>query len=544
MADARAHAGAVLLYAATALAYLDHGASLTDDILGAGQDPGLTIWFLAWWPWAIAHHVTTLHTHLIWQPTGQNLGWTTCVPLLALLASPITLLGGPVLAFNLLTLIAPVAAALSAYALCLELGAAPAAALIGGWLFGFSSYEATESFTHLNLDTIALVPLLCLVASRRLRGALGRPAAVLWFGLLLGGQFLISDEVFATFVTFGAFASALAWLSHPAARPALQRFAADLLIAAPICILIASPLWLGMLAGRYDIALPASWKVDFCTDLLNLLIPARGTLVGGAAAAAISINFPGGLDEQSGYLGVPLLAALALSARAGWRRPLVRLLCLWLVLAVVASFGAHLWVAGALTPLPMPWALASNLPLLGNALPARFMLYADLLSAILVALWLTAAPTRRNVWLAVIACVAWLPIPHPVTPVPVSPFFAPGRVQAVLGPAPRLLILPFGDAGPSDLWQVENRFGFSEAGGYLSYPPAPMRQYPAVLALSANKDIPGMASDLATFCAATGVTAVVAGPGTLPAFLATLRTLRWPARRVDDVIIFTPPAHA
>ena len=104
MARWRWHAGAALLYAAFSWIMLDHGASLTRNYLGEGPDPGLIMWFLAWWPWAAAHHLHSLQTMLLWRPNGLNLAWTTSVPLLALLALPATLLSGPVLAFNLLAL--------------------------------------------------------------------------------------------------------------------------------------------------------------------------------------------------------------------------------------------------------------------------------------------------------------------------------------------------------------------------------------------------------------------------------------------------------
>jgi len=53
----RWHVAALLIYGAESWLFLDHGASLTKQILGSGRDPSLIMWFLAWWPWAAAHHV-------------------------------------------------------------------------------------------------------------------------------------------------------------------------------------------------------------------------------------------------------------------------------------------------------------------------------------------------------------------------------------------------------------------------------------------------------------------------------------------------------
>jgi len=115
----RWHVGAICLYAALSVALIDGGASITRNILGLSSDPLLFIWFLAWWPFALAHHLPPLYSTFVWQPVGIDLVWTTCIPFLALLAAPVTLLGGPVLAYNLLNLLAPVLAAAGGYALCL-----------------------------------------------------------------------------------------------------------------------------------------------------------------------------------------------------------------------------------------------------------------------------------------------------------------------------------------------------------------------------------------------------------------------------------------
>jgi hypothetical protein len=87
------HAAALAVYAALALLLVSHGASPLNTIYGMGSDPLQFIWCLAWWPFALLHHMDPLHTHLIWQPGGLDLVWTTCIPFLTLLAMPLPLLG-------------------------------------------------------------------------------------------------------------------------------------------------------------------------------------------------------------------------------------------------------------------------------------------------------------------------------------------------------------------------------------------------------------------------------------------------------------------
>jgi hypothetical protein len=114
MSGKRHFAMAGLAYAGLSYLLLAHGAPLTRSILGTTSDPLTFIWFLAWWPHALLHHLNPLHALLIWQPAGLDLVWTTSVPVLALLMIPVTLGWGPMLSYNLLTLAAPVLAALAA----------------------------------------------------------------------------------------------------------------------------------------------------------------------------------------------------------------------------------------------------------------------------------------------------------------------------------------------------------------------------------------------------------------------------------------------
>ena len=70
------------------------------DLIGYGHDPDQFVWMLAWWPHAILDGANPFVTHAVWWPQGTNLAWDTSIPGLALLAAPVTLLGGPVLAYN------------------------------------------------------------------------------------------------------------------------------------------------------------------------------------------------------------------------------------------------------------------------------------------------------------------------------------------------------------------------------------------------------------------------------------------------------------
>jgi hypothetical protein len=540
------HAAAVLLYAAISVVFVGAGTSLTGRILGAGSDTQIFIWFLAWWPWAVAHHANLLHTGLVWQPLGMPVMWVTSVPLLALLAAPVTLLAGPVLSYNLLLLMLPVASAFCAYLLCRRIiamaigfdSSTPAmagtgsfpAALVGGYLFGFSSYETAANLATINLGFALFVPCLVLLALRRLAGEVSRPATVALAGLMMACQFLVSVEIFATITVFAFITWLVALRTLPDMRGRLRLLLADAVITGLVVLLVLSPFLASMARHAHYLALPAKWPYIFTANLVNFYIPTTLTWLGGQAAAPISAHFIGDLQEQGAFLGLPLIAILYLYARRNYRLPQGRFLIFLLLVLIIASLGPRLWIGGI------------HLPLLSAALPARFAMFTALAAAVIAALWIGQGRPWR-IAIGVLACVALLPRPHVSMAIPTSVFFAPGRVQQALGPQPRLLVLPFGSRGPSTYWQMQNRFGYDQSGGYLGYPPAAMQHFAVVEQLFDGFELPSFAADLREFCTATATQYIIAGPGTPPGLWEQLGRLNWPARKVDDVTIFTvPPA--
>jgi hypothetical protein len=539
------HAAALAGYAVIAVVFIDHGESLTGAIAGQGSDPFAFVWFLAWWPWAIAHHLNPLVTHLVWVPEGVYLAWVTSVPLLGFIGWPLTMIS-PVLTFNVFVLGGPVLAAWMAYFLCLKITRQPPAAIIGGFLFGFSSYEMAQDTAALNLSFTACVPLLLLIVLVRLDGGLNRAQTMLSAGLVLVCQFLLCIEIFAMIFVFGGIAWGLSLVYLPARRPALRRLAIDGLWAAPLVLLALSPFLVSMALHAGSINLPAGWPYYFVADPLNFFIPNRGNLLGGLLR--VSTHFNGGLQEQDGYIGLPLLLIIGLFARQKFHAPAARFLLLMFVLLLVASLGPRLWVGGQLYRAALPWSLAMHLPLLHSALPTRFALFVSLLAAIIAVLWISDAAAGRQrrvrVMLGLLACVVLLPQFHPWMRVPASKFFSPGRVEAVLGKNANLLVLPFSINGPSSLWQAQSNFGFVQTGGYLGFPPRRMQQYPAVFELFGGSETASFPADITSFCKAAHTQFIVAGPATAAPQLAAFAGLYGPGRKIDDVTIFTLPQGA
>src|SRR2546426_1097550 len=138
-------------------------------------DPKFFFWALSWWPHALAHGLNPLWTHAVWGPHGYNLAWATGAPGPSLLVSPLTLAAGPVVSYNLLALLACPLAAWSAFLLCRHVTGRFAPSLLGGYLFGFSTYMLGHVGIHVNLELVFPVPLAVYLVLRRLDGSISLP---------------------------------------------------------------------------------------------------------------------------------------------------------------------------------------------------------------------------------------------------------------------------------------------------------------------------------------------------------------------------------
>jgi hypothetical protein len=538
----RWHGLALALYATASFLFLDHFTSLTKNILGFGPDPGIMMWFFAWWPWSLTHHLSPLHTDMVWQPLGLNLVWTTNVPFLSALALPFTLTAGPVLAYNVLTLGAPVTAAMATYFLCLHLTRSPVASLFGGYIFGFSSYEMAETIDHLNLDFTVFVPVLVLVAVLRLQCRLSRLATTLLISVGVACQFMVSTEITATGAIFSALIWGVALVVLPDARAMLLRLAVDISLAAPITVLLVSPLLWTMIRGSNDLGVPSFVPFIFANDLMSFVVPTVTSALGGSFFHGFTQHFTNCFDEQGAYIGLPLLFILGVFFCKKWQRPLVRFLALGLAIIVVVSLGPLLLIDGNFSGLTLPWYAVTKLPVLSAAEPNRFALFMWLIIAIIVSFWLAepraADGVLRSRLLATLACATIMPILHPVEPIPEQNLFEPKNFQAAIGLGKRVLILPFSILGHSTYWQEQSHFGFVQTGGYLGYPPRNDASIPAVAQLFTGHYRATLPADLKQYCLSTGTQFVIADEKLDPPVEAALAQSGWKRRQFGDLNVY------
>ena len=468
----RSTVGPLAIYLLISLAFfgrplLRHG---DRDYVGLDYDPQLFVWYLAWWPHAILSGENPFVTHEMWPVTGVNMAWVTSVPGLALVAAPLTLLAGPVLAYNALAVALPALAAWTTSHLCRYLTGSWWASLAGGCLFGFSSYVVGHTTAgHSNLTSVFLVPLVALTVLQYVRADLGRRSFAVRLGLLLGAQVYLSTEIFATLTVSLVTSLLVAFLLLPDARARLRSAVAPVVGAYLIGCVVAAPMLGYALADFRGGSLndPAL----FPADLLNVVVPTEVTLLSGDRAAGISRDFLGNIAENGAYLGLPLLVVLGSFAWHRRRQADARLLLTLLALGFVAELGVALRVRGDRV-VALPWALTESLPGLSHVLPVRFAMYVSLGVAVAAALW--AASPRPAAWLRVAligaAVVSLLPAVHRDfwSTTPTRPtFFAEDVYRECFRPDETVFV-PDAAGMDATLWQAESEYRFRIANGALS----------------------------------------------------------------------------
>ncbi|MGB2876398.1 MAG: hypothetical protein WBB76_13125, partial [Gaiellaceae bacterium] len=470
------------------------------------SDFQIMTWSLEWWPWAIGRGVDPLHTHLLWPPGGFPTLWMTTIPAPAFFALPLTVTAGPLVAYNVLMLLAPGLAAAAAFLLCRELNGRFFASLVGGLLFGLSPYMLGHTLSqHLDLTFVFPLPLLVLLLVRLVRGRTSGRRFVAGFVVLLLLLLGSSFELFLDFTLLLGIGIVLAAAAGPWPRRLMVRAAGLVALAYALCAPV--------LAGIAFVALTSPHgplthvPSGFAIDVLNVVVPTPTLLLGSFhSAQAATEHFVGNVGERDGYLGLPLLLVVALAIRAEWRRG-AWLAGALLVAALVLSLGPVLTLGGR----PLGGGLDySQLPVLRDALPARMSLFTALAATCLASLWL--ARLRRpvsavvvgsllvvsllpNFWAPTVLAGSWGSVSRSflwaTAPVPAGFVNAPGWARLVK-PRSTVLVLPTGDRTAAGYWQAKVDMRFALAVPATPFTPPAIDTEPAIRGL-VNDDLPRLA---------------------------------------------------
>ena len=475
------------------LLYLDLAVLLTNTAwtapttrwVGTCCDTEQTIWFIRWIPYAIQHLVNPLITDQLNAPTGVNLMWNTSVPFISLAMTPVTLVLGPIFAYNVAMVGSIALSAWGAFLVIRRYAASLSAALVGGAIYGFSPYVISHAALHLNLASVWAPPLFLLlldeiyVRARRSPWPLG-----VALGILAVAQLLTSEEVLATSAIAGGLVVVLlAWsLRRHRARLAAanRRLGRAVLAAAGTFLLFAGwPLYVQFL-GPLRITARVGDNTTFSTDLLNLVLPTKYQFFAPEAATKISDHFTGLFHEADAYVGLPLLLLLTAVVARRWEDARIRIASLVAAVMFVLSLGPQLHIGAVSTGIPMPWLPISHLPLLENVLPARLVVFMWLAVAVVVAVEMDRILRRKvqfaSLRLAVLGLAVLLCAPAPLlsATAEIPPFFYHWQDQRIAADDIVLFAPFFRDGAGADpmIWAAAsgNEVRMAEAYAKIALP--------------------------------------------------------------------------
>ena len=447
-------------------------------------DPNFYTWSMSWWPYAIAHGLNPLYSTQIGAPAGYNLAWATTTPSVGVLMWPVTAAFGVVVSFNVMLLLVPPVSAWAAFVAARRLTRRFWASLLAGAVYGFTPFELVHSLQgQPNLTVIALFPLLVYLVLLWWDGSLGNT----WFAVAMAAamavEFYTFDEAFVdmTVVLAGGLVIGCA-VAGRGQRTKLLKLAGLTTIAYTAAVAAAAP-YLMYALRHYPATLTRQLPI-FSLSPIRLILPSSDKLFGLTSLISYSNNI--GRYSIDDYVGLPLLAVLLALAIFAWSNKLTRLIVIAFVFVIALALGPNV-VVGHSNVVALPWGALWRLPLARSAEPSRLIIFAYLLLALALALWLaTPARNPRLRWalglLAVVVLFADLPtFAQATNPVPVGytppaamrptnqlpPFLTDGLYRRYLRPGETVVIVTHrGNAGM--LFQADADFYFRIAGGFIN----------------------------------------------------------------------------
>jgi hypothetical protein len=451
----------------------------------ANMDPNFYIWSWRWWPYAISHALNPLYSHQIGAPAGYNLAWATTVPAVAVVLSPVTAVFGSIASFNLTLLLSAPVSGWAAFLAARRLTGRFWAALMGGAVYGFSSYEISHTFAgQPNLTVNMLLPLMLYLVLLWRDGKLGRRALVGLLAVAMAAEFYISIEAFVQMTLMWAAALLIGFaVARPAARQTAARLARLVAVAYVMAVVLALP-YLAYALPHYPSGLTRQ-SARYSLNLANLVVP-RPSRVFWLTSLTHYANSLQGFSSAA-YVGIPLLVIVLALAVLTWSSRLTRLLVILFVLIVALAVGPHP-IIGTKQLGTLPWAPLWSLPVARSAEPGRLILLGYLVLAIILAVWLAAPSSSRLMlaarWILGLSAVAAIfanlltassvivppasPTPSAASPTNALPgFISAGLYRHYLRPGEIVVVVSDrGNAGM--LFQADTNFYMRIAGGFIN----------------------------------------------------------------------------
>lgn len=460
-------------------------------------DPSFYTWSMRWWPYAVSHGINPLYSSQVGAPHGYDLAWASTTPSVDLLMWPVTAAFGVLVSYNVLLLLLPPASAWAAFLLTRRLTGRFWASLLAGTVYGFCPYMVVHEWQgQPNLTATAVFPLLAYLVLRWWDGTLRARWFVIWAAAAMALEFYTFNESFFDMTAVLAAGLVIGWaVAGPAGRPQVARLARLTAVAYAGAVVVAAPYL--YYAFRHHQGDFSRQRPAFFLNPVRLVLPWSDKISGLNWLADYSGHV--GRPSVDDYVGLPVLLVLLGIAVLAWRRPVTRLLVIGFAFVIVLGIGPDL-VFGTSQPIPLPWAGLWSLPIARSAEPSRFIIFAVLVLAVALALWLTMPSSSRlrlaarwGLGLLAVAAILWdsptvysavNPLPlgykppadmHAVNQLP--PFITDGTYRQYLRPGETVVIVAYrGNAGM--LFQADAGFYFRIAGGYINASVSPPSTMP------------------------------------------------------------------
>ena len=388
------------------------------------QDQAFFEWMLAHGARVLTEGVSPFFSYSLNYPDGVNMMANTSVLAVSLPLTPVTVIFGPHVSFNLFLTLALVCTGAAWYVvLSRRLVTSRTAAWVGALLATFAPSMISHASGHPNIVSQFLVPIL-IWRTLKLR----EPGKAVRNGLILAGvvvwqAFINLEILFMTAVGLGVFFAVMAICRRNTHAGEWRPFVRALgVTAAASLAALAYPLYLQFFGPQAYHGL-SEFVRYFGADLGSFTAYARRSIAGSTLSAE---RFTQNASEENAFFGwglVILFVALVFWMR---RRAAVLALAGIALFFGAMSLGPHIYFRGKPTGYAGLWAYLHNVPVLSSAVPTRWALAIAPIIAIVLAFGCQHAidlgkrqPGARNpLRLALVTVVAMALVPLFPTPLP------------------------------------------------------------------------------------------------------------------------------
>jgi hypothetical protein len=470
---------AVALYL-TAPLWLNLDHELRDD----PQDQAFFEWMLAHGARVVTDGVYPFFSDRMNYPDGVNIMANTSVLAVSLPMTPITVLFGPHVSFNVFLTLALAVTGISWYlVLSRRFVSSKLAAWVGALFCTFAPSMVSHAGGHPNIVSQFLVPLIIWrTLELRVAGKAMRNGLILG-GLLIWQAFINLEILFMTAVGLGLFCVVTGLARRRRHRGEARAFLRGLAVAGALTVaVLAYPLAVQFFGPQSYQGLPQFVR-NFGADLGSFTAYSSRSVAGNSV---IATRLAQNASEENAFFGWGLV--ILFFGLIVWMRRSVAVVSLGAVALLFAamSLGPRIFLNGLNTGVPGIWAVLHSIPVLNSAVPTRWAMAIAPVVGIVLALGCQRAadlvrsqPAARGpVRVAMITAVAMALVPLVPTPLQTTPmaptptFITAGTWKQFVDDNHTVVTLPLPDSSYPDplRWTALTGQDMRIAGAYALLP--------------------------------------------------------------------------